>query len=76
MTNKIGTKVLPTNTTGTSMSIMELFKNNPDTYYTQAELAGYVQKSGPRVNKTLRTLCEQGVVGRTKVGLKYFYKLK
>jgi len=76
MTSKIGTKILPTNTSSTSSTVLGLFKNNPETYFTQAEMVQEFKKSNPCINKELRDLLEQGVVGRTKVGSKYYYKLK
>mgnify|MGYP001973388971 CR=1 FL=1 len=76
MTNKIGTTTLPTTTSRTSMVLKELFKNNPKTYYTQAELVQEYNKSNPCINKILRTLLEQGVVGRTKVNGRFYYQQK
>ena len=76
MTSKIGTKILPTNTSSTSSTVLGLFKNNPETYFTQAEMVQEFKKSNPCINKVLRDLLEQGVVGRTKVGSNYYYKLK
>lgn len=76
MNKQIGTDELPTNSSSTSMEILELFKSHPKTYYTQAELVITWKKSNPAINKLLRKLLEQGVVGRTKVGSKYYYKLK
>ena len=76
MTSKIGTEKLPTTSSSTSMEILGLFKNNPKTYYTQVELVQEWKKSNPCINKILRKLLEQGEVGRTKVGSKYYYKLK
>ena len=76
MTSKIGTKILPTTSSSTSRTVSELFKNNPETYFTQSEMVQEFTKSNPCINKVLRVLVEQGVVGRTKVGSKYYYKLK
>ena len=47
MTSKIGTKILPTNTSSTSSTVLGLFKNNPETYFTQAEMVQEFKKSNP-----------------------------
>ena len=76
MTSKIGTKILPTTSSSTSRKVSELFKNNPETYFTQAEMVQEFSKTNPCINKVLRVLVATGEVGRTKVGSKYYYNLK
>ena len=71
---QFGTKELPKTTNKTSSTIVELFMNNSDTYYTQKELVTYMNKTNPCINKILRNLVQEKIVERTKVNSKYYYK--
>lgn len=75
MTSPKGTTELPIATSRSATAIRDLFTKNPKTYYTQAELVESWKLSNPRINKILRNLVEEGLVGRTRVGSKYYYRL-
>ena len=73
MKKPTGTNELPTNTNVTRSTIVELFMNNSETYYTQKDLVEYMNKTNPCINKILRNLVQEKIVERTKVNSKYYY---
>jgi len=74
MKKPTGTNELPTNTNVTRSTIVELFMNNSETYYTQKDLVEYTERTNPCINKILRNLVQEKIVERTKVNSKYYYK--
>ena len=55
--------------------VLSVFQTYPDKYFTQTDFVKALNKSNPFVNKTLRGLCDKGLIRRERSSNKFYYRL-